>query len=69
MAPDSPDSDNPDPDQSDPEPTEAGEEEDDESVIDEMRGSGVGVEDPNIVGRTEPGIVEEHVQPDQEPKL
>lgn len=43
--------------------------EDDASVIDEMRGSGVGVEDPNIVGDPEPGIVEEQVAEDEPPQV
>ena len=42
---------------------------DDESPLDRMRGSGAGVEDPHIVGRTEPGIVEEHVQEDEPPQV
>jgi hypothetical protein len=41
----------------------------DESLIDEMRGSGVGVEDPNIVGRAHPGDVEEHVREDEPPQV
>lgn len=62
----------PNPSDSDPEAVagaDAGEEEDDESLIDEMRGSGVGAEDPNIVGRAHPGIVEEQVQDDQPPEV
>jgi hypothetical protein len=40
-----------------------------DSLIDEMRGSGVGVEDPNIVGDAEPGVVDDQVQPDQPPQV
>lgn len=32
-----------------------------EDVIDEMRGSSVGTEDPNIVGDSEPGLVDDEV--------
>ena len=39
----------------------------DESLIDEMRGSGVGVEDPNIVGDPTPGLVDEQVAKDEPP--
>ena len=41
--------------------------EEDESLIDEMRGSGVGVEDPNIVGDPHPGLVDEQVAEDEPP--
>jgi hypothetical protein len=41
--------------------------EDDESLIDRLRGSGVGVEDPNIVGDPTPGLVEAEVAEDQPP--
>ena len=41
----------------------------DDSLIDEMRGSGVGVEDPNIVGDAEPGVVDEQVRPDEPPQV
>lgn len=42
---------------------------DDESLIDEMRGSGVGVEDPNIVGDAGESLVDEQVAKDQPPKV
>lgn len=42
---------------------------DDESLIDDMRGSGVGVEDPNIVGDADPGLVDEQVQKDEAPEV
>lgn len=42
---------------------------DDESLIDEMRGSGVGVEDPNIVGDAEPGVVDDQVQKETPPQV
>ena len=50
------------------EPNGPDEETDDESVIDEMRGSGVGVEDPNIVGEPHP-LVDEHVAEDEPPEV
>lgn len=40
-----------------------------ESLLDRMRNSGVGVEDPNIVGDPEPGIVEEQIGADEEPEV
>ncbi len=39
----------------------------DESVIDEMRGSGVGLEDPNIVSDADTSDVDAHVQEDEPP--
>lgn len=39
----------------------------DESVFDEMRGSGVGVEDPNIVSDADTSDVDAHVQEDEPP--
>ncbi len=42
-------------------------EHEDESLIDRMRGSGVGVEDPDIVGDPHPGIVEAEVAEDEPP--
>lgn len=41
--------------------------EDTDSLIDEMRGSGVGVEDPNIVGDPHPGPVDAEVAEDEPP--
>ena len=41
--------------------------EDADSLIDEMRGSGVGVEDPNIVGDPHPGPVDAEVAEDEPP--
>lgn len=40
-----------------------------ESLLDRMRNSGVGVEDPNIVGDPEPGIVDEQIGADEEPEV
>ena len=40
-----------------------------DSLLDRMRNSGVGVEDPNIVGDPEPGIVEDQIGPDEEPEV
>lgn len=51
------------------EPNGPTEEPDDGSVIDDMRDTGVGVEDPNIVGDPHPGIVEEHVAEDEPPQV
>lgn len=41
----------------------------DESLLDRMRHTGVGVEDPNIVGDPEPGIVDDQVASDEEPEV
>lgn len=52
-------------------PDEADEEPDDEhedSIIDEMRGSGVGTEDPNIVGG-DTHLVDEQVAKDEPPQV
>ena len=40
-----------------------------DSLLDRMRNSGVGVEDPNIVGDPEPGIVEDQIGADEEPEV
>lgn len=40
-----------------------------ESVIDEMRGSGVGLEDPNIVSDADTSDVDAHIQEDQPPEV
>lgn len=40
-----------------------------ESVIDQMRDSGVGVEDPNITGRSNTDLVDDQVQSDEPPKV
>lgn len=42
---------------------------DDESVLDKMRDSGVGVADPNIVGEPEPDLVDDQVADDEPPKV
>lgn len=52
-------------------PDEVDEDHDDEhedSVIDEMRGSGVGTEDPNIVGG-DTHLVDEQVAKDEPPQV
>ena len=41
----------------------------DESLLDRMRGSGVGVEDPDIVGDAHPGVVDAEVAEDQPPQV
>lgn len=41
----------------------------DESLVDRMRDSGVGVEDPTIVGDPHPGVVDEHVAEDEPPQV
>ena len=46
---------------------DTGRAEDAESAIDKMRGSGVGVEDPNIVGDPHPGPVDAEVAEDEPP--
>jgi hypothetical protein len=43
--------------------------EDDDSVVDRMRGSGVGVEDPDIVGDAHPGIVDAEVAEEEPPQV
>jgi hypothetical protein len=63
----------------DPEPTPAdptaavdrreGEDEGDDDLLDRMRGAGVGVEDPNIVGDPEPGPVDAEVAEDEPPRV
>ena len=40
----------------------------DESLLDHLRGSGVGLEDPNIVGDPTP-LVDEHVAEDDPPQV
>ena len=40
----------------------------DESLLDHLRGTGVGVEDPNIVGDPTP-LVDEHVAEDEPPQV
>lgn len=44
-------------------------EDEDESVIDRMRGSGAGVEDPEIVGDAHPGVVDAEIAEDQPPQV
>lgn len=46
---------------------ETGRAEDGESLIDELRGTGVGVEDPNIVGDPRPGPVDAKIAEDEPP--
>jgi hypothetical protein len=46
---------------------ETGRAEDGESLIDELRGTGVGVEDPNIVGDPHPGLVDAKIAEDEPP--
>jgi hypothetical protein len=46
---------------------DTGRAEDGESVIDRLRGSGVGVEDPNIVGDPTPGPVDAEIAEDEPP--
>lgn len=48
---------------------DAPDDEEDESVIDEMRGSGVGLEDPNIVSDTDTSDVDAQIQEDQPPEI
>ncbi|MCO8126466.1 hypothetical protein NHL50_04545 [Acidimicrobiia bacterium EGI L10123] len=43
-------------------------EDEDESVIDRLRGSGAGVEDPEIVGDAHPGIVDAEIAEDEPPQ-
>lgn len=40
-----------------------------DSLLDRMRGAGVGVEDPTIVGRAEPGPVDAEVAEDVPPAV
>ena len=44
-------------------------EDEDESVIDRMRGSGAGVEDPEIVGDAHPGVVDAAIAEDEPPQV
>jgi hypothetical protein len=46
---------------------DTGRAEDDPSLLDQMRGSGVGVEDPHIVGDPHPGPVDAEVAQDEPP--
>ena len=41
----------------------------DESVIDRLRGSGAGVEDPEIVGDAHPGVVDAEIAEDEPPQV
>lgn len=52
----------------DPTPDED-EDDDGPSVIDRLRGSGVGVEDPDIVGDPHPGVVDAEVAEDEPPQV
>ncbi len=40
-----------------------------ESLIDRMRGTGVGVEDPDIVGDPHPGLVDAEIADDEPPQV
>ena len=40
-----------------------------DSLIDRMRGSGVGVEDPDIVGDPHPGLVDAEIAEDEPPQV
>ncbi len=62
---DQPDPEQPDPEQPDPEQPD----DDEESLIDEMRGSGVGLEDPNIVSNVDTSAVDAHVREDEPPQV
>lgn len=55
--------------QPDPEQPDDEEPDDDESLIDEMRGSGVGLEDPNIVSDVDTSAVDAHVREDEPPQV
>ena len=48
---------------------ESGGAEEDRSVIERMRGAGVGVEDPAIVGDPEPGPVDAEIAEDEPPRV
>ncbi len=48
-------------------PLEQDDDDEDPSLLDRMRGSGVGVEDPDIVGDPHPGIVDAEVAEDEPP--
>lgn len=39
------------------------------SLIDRMRGTGVGVEDPDIVGDPHPGLVDAEIAEDEPPQV
>jgi hypothetical protein len=41
----------------------------DESLIDRLRGSGAGVEDPEIVGDAHPGVVDAEIAEDEPPQV
>lgn len=47
-----------------PPPTQAADDEESDGVLDRMRGTGVGVEDPNIVGDAGPTDVAPGADPD-----
>ncbi len=54
----------------DEEQAEGAEEADEhESLIDRMRGTGVGVEDPDIVGDPHPGPVDAEIAEDEPPQV
>ena len=44
-----------------------GEGDEDPSLLDRLRGTGVGVEDPDIVGDPHPGIVDAEIAEDEPP--
>lgn len=47
----------------------ATEHDEDDSLVDRMRGSGVGVEDPDIVGDPHPGPVDAEIGEDEDPEV
>lgn len=53
----------------DPTSDEDGDEEHHDSLIDRLRGSGVGVEDPDIVGDAHPGAVDAEIGEDEAPRI
>jgi hypothetical protein len=50
-------------------PLDREDDDDDPSLMDRLRGSGVGVEDPDIVGDPHPGVVDAEVGEDQPPQV
>ena len=50
-------------------PSTPNEEDEDESLMDRMRGSGAGVEDPQIVGDAHPGVVDAEIAEDEPPRV
>lgn len=48
-------------------PLEEDDDDEDPSLLDRLRGTGVGVEDPDIVGDPHPGIVDAEIAEDEPP--